>query len=157
MVNWNRLEIIWDEWNKKHVLKHGVRKKEVENALKGEIYVKRMGEVYGVIGKSSGRVLFIVLAERGGNKVYPITAAIRKYLIDKCVERIEKSKRKIEELEKKYDCNYAEFISKISNAEGLKAVEKTSLNWEGDMTEWEYWGNELKEWKARLEDILMKL
>lgn len=83
--------------------------------------------------------------------------AIRKYLIDKCVERIEKSKRKIEDLEKKYDCNYAEFISKISNAEGLKAVEKTSLNWEGDMTEWEYWGNELKEWKARLEDILMKL
>jgi len=83
--------------------------------------------------------------------------AIRKYLIDKCVERIEKSKRKIEELEKKYDCNYAEFISKISNAEELKAVEKTSLNWEGDMTEWEYWGNELKEWKARLEDILMKL
>ena len=81
--------------------------------------------------------------------------AIRKYLIDKCVERIEKSKRKIEELEKKYDCNYAEFISKISNAEGLKAVEKTSLNWEGDMTEWEYWGNELEEWKARLENILM--
>ena len=42
--------------------------------VKREIYVKRMGEVYGVIGKSSGRVLFIVLAERGGNKVYPITA-----------------------------------------------------------------------------------
>jgi len=77
--------------------------------------------------------------------------AIRKYLVDKCVERFEKSKRKIEEFEKKYDCNYAEFINKISNAEGLKAVEKTSLNWEGDMTEWEYWGNELKEWKARLE------
>ncbi len=83
--------------------------------------------------------------------------AIRKYLIDKCVERIEESKRKIEDFEKKYDCNYADFISKISTAEGLKAVEKTSLNWEGDMTEWEYWENELKEWKARLEDILMKL
>ncbi|MGB2727938.1 MAG: hypothetical protein WBD09_05615 [Halobacteriota archaeon] len=77
--------------------------------------------------------------------------AIRKYLVDKCVERFEKSKRKIEEFEKRYDCNYAEFISKISNDEGLKAVERISLNWEGDMTEWEYWGNELKEWKARLE------
>jgi uncharacterized DUF497 family protein len=33
-----------------------------------------MGEVYGVIGSSSGRILFIVLAEREGNKVYPITA-----------------------------------------------------------------------------------
>ena len=74
MVNWNRLEIIWDTWNKKHILKHNVMKKEVENALQGAIYVKRMGEVYGVIGSSSGRVLFIVLAEREGNKVYPITA-----------------------------------------------------------------------------------
>lgn len=74
MVNWNRLEIVWDEWNKKHVLKHGVKKKEIENALKGEIYVKRMGKVHGVIGNSSRKFLFIVLAERGGNKVYPITA-----------------------------------------------------------------------------------
>ncbi len=74
MVNWNRLEIVWDTWNKKHVLKHGVKKNEIENALRGDIYVKRMGEVYGIIGNSFGRILFIVLAERGGNKVYPITA-----------------------------------------------------------------------------------
>ncbi len=39
MVNWNRLEIVWDEWNKNHVLKHGVKKKEIENALRGKIYV----------------------------------------------------------------------------------------------------------------------
>lgn len=74
MVNWNRLEIVLDTWNKEHVLKHGVKKNEIENALRGEIYVKRMGEVYGVIGNSFGRILFIVLAERGGNRVYPITA-----------------------------------------------------------------------------------
>ena len=74
MVNWNRLEIVFDTWNKEHVLKHGVKKNEIENALRGEIYVKRMVEVYGVIGNSFGRILFIVLAERGGNKVYPITA-----------------------------------------------------------------------------------
>jgi uncharacterized DUF497 family protein len=74
MVNWNRLEIVLDTWNKEHVLKQGVKKNEIENALRGEIYVKRMGEVYGVIGNSFGRILFIVLAERGGNRVYPITA-----------------------------------------------------------------------------------
>jgi uncharacterized DUF497 family protein len=51
-----------------------MKKREVENALKGEIYVKRRGEVYCVIGESSGRILFIVLAERGGNEIYPITA-----------------------------------------------------------------------------------
>ena len=82
--------------------------------------------------------------------------ALRKYLIDKCVERIEKSKRKIEEFTRKYDCNYAEFIGELSNEEGLKVVEKKSPNWEEDMTEWEYWEKELEEWKMRLEDILMK-
>jgi len=82
--------------------------------------------------------------------------AIRKYLIDKCVERIEKSKRKIKEFERKYDCSYAEFIKTISNGEGLKAVEKISQDWEGDVTEWEYWQKELEEWKMKLEDILMK-
>jgi hypothetical protein len=82
--------------------------------------------------------------------------AIRKYLIDKCVERIEKSKRKIDELEKKYDCNYAEFIETISNEESLKAVEETKSSWELDITEWEYWEKELEEWKMRLEDILIK-
>lgn len=82
--------------------------------------------------------------------------AIRKYLIDKCVERIEKSKRKIEEFEKKYNCNYAEFIETISNEESLKEVEETKSSWELDITEWEYWGKELEEWKTRLEDILIK-
>ncbi len=82
--------------------------------------------------------------------------AIRKYLIDKSVERIENAKRKIEEFERKYDCNYAEFIKTISNEEGLKAVEKISPNWEADMTECEYWEKELEEWKMRLEDILIK-
>jgi len=74
MVNWNKLEIVWDARNKNHILKHNINEKEVKNALKGDIYVKREEEVYLVIGESFGRIIFIVLAERGGNKVYPITA-----------------------------------------------------------------------------------
>jgi len=83
--------------------------------------------------------------------------ALRKYLIDKCVERIEKSKRKIVGLEKKYDSSYAEFIKTISNEEGVKGVEKISQEWEGDMTEWEYWEKELEEWKMRLEGHYPKI
>ena len=100
---------------------------------------------------------YLDLLDAFGSANILLEDAIRKYLVDKCVERIGKSKRKISELEKRYSCNYAEFISKISNAEGSKVVEKISPHWEGDMTEWEYWENELKEWKTRLEDILMQL
>jgi len=74
MVNWKKLEIVWDDWNKKHIIKHGIKINEIENALKGDIYVKREKEVYLVIGQFFGKIIFIVLEERGGNKVYPITA-----------------------------------------------------------------------------------
>ena len=72
------------------------------------------------------------------------------------MERIEKSKREIEDFERKYDCNYAEFITKVSIEDGLKAIEKKSPNWEEDMIGWEYWEKELEEWKMRLEGILIK-
>ena len=49
-----------------------------------------------------------------------------------------------------------ELIKILSNEERLKGVEKISQDWEGDVTEWEYWEKELEEWKMRLEDILMK-
>ena len=74
MVNWKKLEIVWDDWNENHILKHGITINEIENALKGDIYVKREKEAYLVIGQSFGKIIFIVLAERGGNKIYPITA-----------------------------------------------------------------------------------
>ena len=74
MVNWKKLEIVWDDWNENHILKHGIKINEIENALKGDIYVKREKEVYLVIGQFFGKIIFIVLDERGGNKVYPITA-----------------------------------------------------------------------------------
>ena len=99
---------------------------------------------------------YIDLLEALGSANTIVEDAIRKYLIDKSVERVEKSRRKIEEFERRYDSNYAKFIDAISNDEGLKAIEKISPNWEEDMTEWEYWEKELAEWKTRLEDILMK-
>ena len=74
MVHWKKLEIVWDDWNETHIIKHGIKINEVENALKGYIYVKKEKEVYLAIGESFGKIIFIVLAERGGNRVYPITA-----------------------------------------------------------------------------------
>lgn len=99
---------------------------------------------------------YIDLLEALGSANTIVEDAIRKYLIDKSVERVDKSRRKIEQFERKYDCNYARFVEMVSNDEGLKAIEKISPNWEEDMTEWEYWEKELAEWKLRLENILMK-
>ncbi len=47
---------------------------------------------------------YLEILETLGSADTVVESAIRKYLIDKCVERIEKSKREIEEFERKYDC-----------------------------------------------------
>jgi hypothetical protein len=85
-----------------------------------------------------------------------VEEAVRKYLIDKCVERLEKAKSKIREFEKRYSCHYSDFCLTISDENQLEKVEKEHPTWEADNAEWEYWQKELEEWKTKLEDILMK-
>ena len=85
-----------------------------------------------------------------------VEEAVRKYLIDKCVERLEKAKWKIREFEKRYNCQFPDFNLKISDENQLEKIEKKHPTWEADLAEWEYWQKEIEEWKAKLEDILIK-
>lgn len=85
-----------------------------------------------------------------------VEEAVRKYLIDKCVDRLEKAKSKIREFEKRYNCQYSDFYLTISDESQFEKVEKEHPTWEADNAEWEYWQKELEEWKVKLEDILMK-
>jgi hypothetical protein len=85
-----------------------------------------------------------------------VEEAVRKYLIDKCVERLEKAKLKIREFEKRYNCQYPDFCLTISDENQLEEIEKNHPTWEADHAEWEYWQKEREEWKAKLEDILIK-
>jgi hypothetical protein len=85
-----------------------------------------------------------------------VEEAVKKYLIDKCVERLEKAKSKIRGFEKLYDCPYSEFYSMISDETKVAQVEKKHPTWEADLAEWEYWQKEFVEWKQKLEDILTK-
>ncbi|MDI6811341.1 MAG: BrnT family toxin [archaeon] len=91
MIDWCKFEIIWDKRNKTHVLKHFIELEEVERALYDpNKYLKRAGEQrYMVIGATFGRVLFIVVEDKGRNRVRPITA----YDADKKMKRLYKSKR----------------------------------------------------------------
>ena len=91
MIDWSKFEIIWDKRNKTHILKHFIDLEEVERALYDpNKYLKRVGEQrYMVIGATFGRVLFIVVEDKGSNRVRPITA----YDADKKMKRLYKSKR----------------------------------------------------------------
>lgn len=77
-----------------------------------------------------------------------VEEAVRKYLIDKCVERLEKANSKIKEFEKRYDCQYPDFCLRISDENQFEKIEKEHPTWEADNAEWKYWQKELEEWKA---------
>ncbi len=75
--------LIWDDWNKEHIAKHGISPEEVEEVCHGnyeavESYRKRIL----VFGKTkSGMLLAVVLSpedrnfqQYGGGIYYPITA-----------------------------------------------------------------------------------
>jgi hypothetical protein len=85
-----------------------------------------------------------------------VEEAVRKYLIDKYVEKVEKAKVKVKEFEKRYDCRYEDFCIMRTDENQFEKIEKEHPTWEADNAEWEYWQKELEEWKAKLEDILMR-
>lgn len=101
------------------------------------------------------RKTYLTFLEAFGSPSILVEDAVRKYVIDKTVERIERSREAIEQFERNYKCDYAHFIGKLSTEDGLKEHEALNPTWEADQLEWEYWIKELEEWKLRLEAILM--
>lgn len=55
--------------------RHGVEEAEVEEALRGRLYIRRVQDTYTVLGMTAtGRRLFVVIARRPDGGVRPITA-----------------------------------------------------------------------------------
>lgn len=69
-------QLVWDDWNVKHIKKrHNVSKKEVEEAI-SNISAHRMGHSKKIIliGRSGKRLIAMILGYEKGNKYYPATA-----------------------------------------------------------------------------------
>jgi len=69
-------ELVWDDFNSKHILKHKVSKTETKEACNNQKLVLSVkNERLLLIGKTSkGRTLSIVLGKVKSNKYYVITA-----------------------------------------------------------------------------------
>jgi uncharacterized DUF497 family protein len=68
--------LIWDDWNIKHIARHNVKTGQVEQVCHGN-YITQ--STYGgrilVIGPTkAGRVLATILAPKGKDTYYPVTA-----------------------------------------------------------------------------------
>ncbi len=68
--------LIWDEQNVAHIARHTVTPTEVEEVCAGEVVtVPTYDERLIVIGGTgAGRMLSIILAPKGDDRYYPVTA-----------------------------------------------------------------------------------
>jgi uncharacterized DUF497 family protein len=69
--------MIWNTWNEKHIIRHGVIPDEVEEVTRHNPLVQR-GKIRNrvvLIGETNEkRLLVVVLQNRGGGNYYPVTA-----------------------------------------------------------------------------------
>jgi hypothetical protein len=84
-----------------------------------------------------------------------VSDAVRRYAIDRSVERIESARAKVRGYEQGYGVAYKIFDQKIqTDARFLQRVESRHPLWEEDAIEWKYRTEEVEEWTKTLESIL---
>jgi uncharacterized DUF497 family protein len=71
-----RIELEWDNWNLNHIAKHGVSKREVEEAIRDpRAKMRKISKNrYVLIGSAWGRILTVFLDFLGKWKYYVVTA-----------------------------------------------------------------------------------
>ena len=90
-----------------------------------------------------------------GNPKTVATSALRRYLVDVCLQRIEQAERQIGDYEQRYGFDYETFNRQIGTDETfLQTTNQNHPTWEADAIEWEYRLEELQTWQTRLEKIL---
>jgi hypothetical protein len=95
------------------------------------------------------------VAKKFGDLDTVVSDALRRYTVDRCVERIEKGRAKIRAYEKKYGVAYPVFARRVqTDAKFLRRIESKDPAWEQDAIEWQYCIEEVAEWTETLERIL---
>lgn len=85
-------------------------------------------------------------------------AALRRYAIDRCLQRIEQAQQQICAYEARYGSDYVTFNERICTKEiFLQEINRNYPTWEADAIEWRYRIDEAEEWRKRLESILREL
>ncbi len=69
-------ELVWDHFNSEHISKHGITQDEVTQACTNhKLVLQANNNRLLLIGKSSsGKLISVVLANKGEGKYYPVTA-----------------------------------------------------------------------------------
>ena len=75
LIRIRKKDLVWDDWNIKHIKKHNVTKDEVEESFENlVVYRKGYKKRLMLIGRSGGRILSVVVAKDNLGSYYVVTA-----------------------------------------------------------------------------------
>lgn len=84
-----------------------------------------------------------------------VPAALRQYVVDRCLQRIEHAEEKTAFYEKRYGMDYETFNRRVTTEQSyLEALNREHPLWEADAIEWAHRLEEAEAWRERLRKAL---
>jgi len=98
------------------------------------------------------------LLEPLGNLEEAVETALRRYAIERIVEKIAELRRRERKWQAKYGCDYDTFVRRTaSDEEFVCHIEQTiSKTWELDLAEWEFCHQGVRDWSQHLQALLLE-
>ncbi len=90
-----------------------------------------------------------------GDPASVIPAAVRQYVVDRCLQRLEAAEARVQAYIHKYGSDFATFNMLVTtDEEYLRTLNLTHPLWESDAIEWAYRLEEVELWRTRLATAL---
>lgn len=95
------------------------------------------------------------LVEAFGEPDVIVPAALRQYIVDRCLQRIEQIEEKLAVYEQRYGMNYDVFNRQVTTDQDyLDGLNNDHPLWESDAAEWAHRLEEAEAWRERLQKAL---
>lgn len=93
-----------------------------------------------------------------GNVESEVDDALRRYLLDRASERMDRCREEIQHLEQVYSLSFDDLVAALASEDSplLDKIERQHPTWEADYNTWETYTQELERWKKRVFDLLMR-
>jgi hypothetical protein len=95
------------------------------------------------------------LVQTLGEPATVVPAAVRRYVVDRSLQRLEAAEERVRVYAQRYQMDYATFNRRVTLDEAyLDRLNQDHPLWESDAIEWAQWTEEVELWRERLTQAL---
>jgi hypothetical protein len=90
-----------------------------------------------------------------GEPATVVPAAVRRYIVDRSLQRLETAEERVRAYSQRYEMDYATFNRRVTLDQAyLDQLNAVYPLWESDAIEWAHWAEEVELWRERLTQAL---